>query len=136
MVLKDVYKIFPDEMDCIKFLEGLLWNNTPVCPYCKWSNYTNLKTENRYHCNTCNNTFSVTVGTVFHKTKCDLRKWFFAIYIYEATKIPITARALGELIRVTKDTAWLMLNKIRKSSVTDAETFNRIRAVLIQKKSK
>ncbi len=133
MILDDVYKIFPDENDCIQFLENLLWANTPLCPYCKRSNYTGLK--NRYHCNTCNNTFSVTVGTVFHKTKCDLRKWFFAIYLYEASIIPITARALANLISVTKDTAWLMLGKIRKANVTDADLFNKIRTALARKKS-
>lgn len=127
MELNDVYKLFPKEKDCIILLEKIIWDNTPICPYCKKSFYTNLKNENRYHCNKCNNTFSVTVGTVFHRTRCDLRKWFFAIYLYENSETPNTARALAEFISVTKDTAWLMLSKIRKANVNSGELFNKIR---------
>ena len=130
MELKTVHKAFPKESNCIILLEKVLWNNGPRCPYCKTSFYTALKNEDRYHCNKCNNTFSVMVGTVFHKTKCDLRKWFFAIYIYQYSEIPITARALADLISVTKDTAWLMLSKIKKANVDSSELFDKIREVI------
>jgi transposase-like protein len=30
--------------------------------------------QQRYHCNNCNTSYSVTVGTIFHDTKLDLQK--------------------------------------------------------------
>lgn len=115
MTLKEVYSIYPNENDCTDFLDKIRWGQIPICPYCKSTKISNLKEEKRFHCNKCNRSFSVTVGTIFHKTKCDLRKWFLAIHLYETLSIPITARALGEVIDTTKDTAWLMLDKIKKA---------------------
>ncbi|MBS1916869.1 MAG: transposase [Bacteroidetes bacterium] len=98
-------------------LEKVLWNNNPVCPYCNVSRYTITKEPNRYHCNNCNSTFTVTAKTMFARTRCDLQKWFYAIYLYDNYPLPLTNRLLGELIETTKDTAWLLLEKIRKSNI-------------------
>ncbi len=77
--------------------------------------------ENRYHCNQCNRSFSVTVGTIFHKTKCDLRKWFLAISLVLNAKKGISARQLARDIEVTKDTGWYMMMRIRKAFVEYGE---------------
>jgi transposase-like protein len=117
MNIIQIYKKFPTQQDCLKHLEAVRWNNTPVCPYCKSTNQTPTKTGNRYHCNNCNTSFSVTVGTIFHKTKCDLQKWFLAISLVLNAKKGYAARQLGRDIEVTKDTAWYMLMRIRKAFV-------------------
>src|ERR1035437_8159842 len=117
MNIIQVYKQFPTHEDCIKHLENVRWNNEPICPYCNSKNQSPLPKEQRYHCNTCNTTFSVTVHTIFHKTKCDLQKWFLAISLVLNAKKGYAARQLGRDIEVTKDTAWYMLMRIRKSFV-------------------
>jgi len=117
MNIIQVYKQFPTQKDCIKHLELVRWNNEPVCPYCKSTNQTPVNKENRYHCNNCNTSFSVTVGTIFHKTKCDLQKWFLAISLVLNAKKGMSARQLARDIEVTKDTAWYMLMRIRKAFV-------------------
>jgi len=117
MNIIQVYKQFPTQQDCINHLEKVRWNNEPVCPYCQSKNQSPLKKENRYHCNNCNTSFSVTVGTIFHKTKADLQKWFLAISLVLNAKKGISARQLGRDIEVTKDTAWYMLMRIRKAFV-------------------
>lgn len=121
MNIVSVYKTFPTQAACIAHLEQVRWNGTPVCPYCNSTNCTTLPKENRHHCNTCNTTFSVTVGTIFHKTKIDLQKWFLAIALTLNAKKGISARQLGRDIEVTKDTAWRILMQIRKSFVDDNE---------------
>jgi transposase-like protein len=115
MNLIQIYKKFPTSLDCIKHLENVRWKGKPTCPYCKSTNQSPLKNTNRYHCNTCNTSFSVTVGTIFHKTKCDLQKWFLAITLVLNAKKGISARQLARDIEVTKDTAWFMLMRIRKA---------------------
>jgi transposase-like protein len=115
MNIIQVYKKFPTQNDCIKHLELVRWDNKPVCPYCKSTNCTPVSKEQRYHCNKCNTSFSVTVGTIFHKTKCDLQKWFLAISLVLNAKKGLSARQLARDIEVTKDTAWFMLMRIRES---------------------
>ena len=115
MNIISIYKQFPTQIDCIKHLERVRWNNEPVCPYCNSKNQSPLPKEKRYHCNNCNTTFSVTVQTIFHKTKCDLQKWFLAISLTLNAKKGISARQLARAIEVTKDTAWFMLMRIRKA---------------------
>ena len=76
MNIIQIYRTFPKQQDCINHLEKVKWNNKPRCPYCKSTNQTSMPKENRYHCNNCNTSFSVMVGTIFENTKLDLQKWF------------------------------------------------------------
>lgn len=121
MNIIQVYKQFPTHTDCIKHLEKVRWNNEPVCPYCQSKNQSPLPKEQRYHCNNCKTTFSVTVQTIFHKTKVDLQKWFLAISLVLNAKKGLSARQLARDIEVTKDTAWYMLMRIRKTFADDSE---------------
>lgn len=115
MALKDTYEIFPDADSCISFLESIKWANKPVCPYCSSNSFSELKEGHRYHCNTCNTSYSVTVGTLFHKTKAPLQKWFTAIKILLNPDVKISVRELAMQIEVTKDTAWRMEQQIKEA---------------------
>jgi transposase-like protein len=112
--IKTLYEQFPSQMACFVFIENILWPAGPLCPYCKLANFSELKGENRYHCNVCNSSFSVTVHTMFHKTKCDLQKWFAAILLISQSTSKIPVRVLGQKLEVTKDTAGRMLDQIAK----------------------
>ena len=126
MNIIEIYKKFPDETACIKHLEKVKWNNEPACPYCKSKNQTPLKAGFRYHCNSCNTSYSVTVGTIFHNTKLDFQKWFLAISLIINAKKGVSARQLGRDIQVTKDTAWYMGMRIRKAMHHDSELLHGI----------
>ncbi|WP_428330461.1 transposase [Mucilaginibacter sp.] len=112
MKLQEVYNKYPTQSDCTNLLEKLIWNNTPTCPHCGYEKYSPIKNENRYHCNICNVSFSVTVRTIFHKTRADLQKWFYVIDQLLNTDRKITDRGLADEINVTKDTAWRMIKTI------------------------
>ena len=113
-----VYKQFPTNEDCLEHLESIRWKDgEPQCPYCVSKRTTPLKGEKRYHCNACNTSFSVTVGTIFHKTKVDLQKWFLAISLVLNAKKGISSRQLARDIDVNKNTAWYMLMRIRKAMI-------------------
>jgi transposase-like protein len=111
----EVNEKYPTQKDCLDHLEKVRWNNQPTCPYCYSKSVTAMDKENRFHCNNCNTSFSVTVGTIFHNTKLPLQKWFLAISIILNTKKGISARQLGRDIHVTKDTAWRISMQIRKA---------------------
>lgn len=115
MNIVSIYKTFPTEKDCLDHLEKVRWNNKPKCPYCQSTNQTTLPKERRYHCNNCNTTFSVTVGTIFHHTHLQLQKWFLALSLVLNAKKGISARQLGRDLQVNKDTAWRIAMKIRQA---------------------
>jgi len=104
--------------DCIKLLEKIRWNNIPTCPYCKSNNSTPMPKQNRHHCNNCNTSYSVTVGTFLHNTKLDLQKWFAAIrLIYGINSMGV--RLLSKEIKVNKNTAHGMIERIEKWKIRD-----------------
>lgn len=113
MNIVSVYETFPTNDHCITFLEHLRWGNKPKCPYCTSDNTRPLPNTKRHQCRTCNTSFSVTVRTIFHRTRLPLQKWFLAISIILNAKKGISARQLGRDLNVNKDTAWRMAMKIR-----------------------
>ena len=115
------YKIFKSTSDCINFLQKIKWEDNPKCPRCGSTKYSPVKGKFAYHCNFCNRTFTVTMQTLFHKSKIDLQKWFFAISIMLKPKGNITARELAEKIEVAKDTAWAVQKKIKIALITSPQ---------------
>ena len=125
MNLKEIYQVFPTKQDSLEYLEVIRWNGSPVCPYCGSNKKSGLPNELRYHCNKCNSSYSVTTGTLFNKTKCDLQKWFLLIDNMISSKYS-SVREIAEEILVTKDTAWLMVQKIEKAKSDNLEFLLRI----------
>ncbi|MBW4674284.1 MAG: transposase [Desmonostoc geniculatum HA4340-LM1] len=101
--------------ECVALLEQIRWNGKPKCPYCESTNATAYKNERRYHCNECFTSYSVTVGTLFHKTHVELQKWFVAIHLMLNSPGGISVRQLAKEIGVNKNTACYMIERIRKA---------------------
>lgn len=115
MNITKIYETFPHTDDCLAHIERVRWPNGPVCPYCGSTSTSALPSEKRHHCNACNTSFSVTVGTIFHHTHLPLQKWFLAIALTLNAKKGLSARQLARDIAVNKDTAWRIAMKIREA---------------------
>ncbi|MFX0201838.1 MAG: IS1595 family transposase [Candidatus Hodarchaeota archaeon] len=113
MNITEIYRLFPDDAHCLAHLEKVRWNDVPRCPYCKSPNTNPMPKEKRYHCNNCNTSYSVTVGTIFHHTHLPLQKWFLALCLILNARKGLSARQLSRDLRVNKNTAWRMGIKIR-----------------------
>ena len=73
-----------------------------------------------YCCRDCGTTTSVFAHTIFHKSRTDIRKWFYAIYRMAATdRFGYPARQLMREIGVTYKCAWRILHKIREAMGRD-----------------
>lgn len=115
MNIVSIFQTFPTDDDCIAHIEMVRWGDTSKCPYCTSDNSTPMPNEKRYHCNNCNTSYSVTVGTIFHNTKLPIQKWFLAISIILNAKKGLSARQLALDLQVNKDTGWRMAMKIREA---------------------
>jgi transposase-like protein len=115
MDIEAMTALFPDKSDCIKFLELLRWQGRPICPYCSRRFSSPLPSENRHHCNPCNAAFSVTVGTMFHKTRVPLQMWFCAIYLIARAPRKIPVRVLAQKLQINKNTAARIASQVRRA---------------------
>lgn len=115
MNIIQVFQQLPTQEDCVKHLESARWPDGPICPYCASRNNGENKKELRHYCNNCKTSFSVTVGTIFHRTHLPLQKWFLAIALILNAKKDISALQLSRDLEVNKNTAWRMSMQIRKA---------------------
>ena len=115
MDIIEVFNQFPDQDSCIEYLESVKWQDKPTCPYCKSTNSTALPKEKRHHCNNCNTSYSVTVGTIFHHTHLPIQQWLLAVALILNAKKGISSRQLGRDLKVHRNTAWRIGMKIREA---------------------
>lgn len=105
---------YPDEATCIKALAELRWSDGFRCDRCGSSKAHHLKSRPRiFECSGCGHQHSVTAGTVFHKTRTDLTKWFLAAYMMASDKRGVSAMYVSRELDLRYETAWLMCHKLR-----------------------
>lgn len=99
-------------------LEALLWPDGPVCPHCQERDRASKIKGGRaglYFCNACREQFTVTVGTVFERSKIPLNKWVMATHFMSASKTGISAHQLHRMLGITYKSAWFMCHRIREA---------------------
>jgi transposase-like protein len=109
------------------YLAALRWPNGAVCPHCgSIDKHYELKGESHraglYKCLHCRKQFSVTVGTVFERSKIALHVWFKAVYLLCSSKKGMSSHQLHRTLGVTYKTAWFMTHRIREAMRPDNAT--------------
>jgi transposase-like protein len=116
--------IFQDEDKAREALEAVRWPDGPVCPHCGNSHEDKIakvegeKRSHRpglYYCNECKGQFTVTVGTVFERSKVPLTKWWMAAHMLNSGKNGASAHEIHRNIGVTYKTAWFMMHRLREA---------------------
>jgi len=111
---------FHDEAKAREWLETELWPSGPICPHCGVVNEaTGLQGKAHrpgvYQCNACREQFTVTVGTLYERSKVPLNKWLAATHLMMASKKGMSALEIGRLLGLSKKTAWFLCHRIRES---------------------
>ncbi|GGB55808.1 IS1595 family transposase [Blastomonas aquatica] len=110
---------FTDENAAREHLEAIQWPDGPFCPHCGSFKATRL--EGTHHragliqCNDCRQQFTVTVGTVFERSKVALNKWLLVNHLLCSSKKGMSAHQIGRMIGVSYKTAWFMCHRIREA---------------------
>ena len=121
--LATLQKKFSTEKKCREHLFKLRFPDGFVCPRCGHKEYFLITTRNLYECKSCGYQASITAGTIFHKTRTSLVKWFWAVYFVSKDKGGVSALALKKHLNISYQTAWLMLHKIRKAMEARDENY-------------
>jgi transposase-like protein len=112
---------FQDEASARKWLESIRWPNGPVCPHCGSESKDHYALKGKAHrpglhkCKDCREQFSVTVGTVFERSKVPLHLWVQAMHLMCSSKKGISSKQLERTLGVTYQTAWFMTHRIREA---------------------
>lgn len=111
---------FQDANKAREYLESIQWPNGPVCPHCGViGDHYRLEGEAHrrglWKCHACREQFTVTVGTVFERSKIKLNVWLQAVFLLCSSKKGMSAHQLHRTLGVTYKTAWFMAHRIREA---------------------
>jgi transposase-like protein len=113
--------IFQDETLARGWLEARVWPNGPVCPHCGSTGDDVTKLEGKKHrpgvfqCNACREQFTVTVKTVFERSKLPLSKWLAALFLVTASKEGVSIHQIHRSLDISYKTAWFMMHRLREA---------------------
>lgn len=114
---------FTDATAARKHLESLRWPDGPECPHCGSADATRLEGKSHrdglIQCNACREQYTVTVGTVFERSKIALNKWLLCNHLLVSSKKGISAHQIHRMLGVTYKTAWFMCHRIREAMKDD-----------------
>src|SRR5689334_8339731 len=111
---------FQDADKAREYLERIQWPDGPVCPHCGVVG-GHYQLEGKAHrsglwkCKDCREQFTVTVGTVFERSKIKLNVWLQAVFLLCSSKKGMSAHQLHRILGVTYKTAWFMAHRIREA---------------------
>lgn len=108
---------FPTERSCWNFLIDARWPDGFKCPTCQ-SKGDFLEKRNIFECRQCHKQTSATAGTIFHKSRIHLRKWFWAIFLMATSKKSVSGLYVQAQLDIgSYRAAWLMMQKIRQAMI-------------------
>ncbi len=112
--------IFNDADKAREWLEARLWPDGPICPHCGTVDEATLmkgKTTRPglYQCNACREPFTVTVGTLYERSKIALHIWLKATYLLMASKKGISKNQMSRMLGVSQKSAWFLRHRIREA---------------------
>jgi transposase-like protein len=115
---------FQDADKAREYLERLRWANGIACPHCGVvGDHYELKGKSTRpglrKCTDCRKQFSVTVGTVFERSKIALNVWLMAVHLICSSKKAISSHQIHRMLGITYKSAWFMTHRIREAMKPD-----------------
>lgn len=124
MSLLDFQERFPDENACWEYLVKMRWPTGAICAHCEVTKLDFIRSRKLFECRGCHRQVSVTSGTVFHKSRISLHKWFWAIFLMATSKKGVSMLYLQTQLGIkTHRAAWLMGHKIRSAMIEREELY-------------
>ena len=116
MSLIEFQQKFATEEACQQHLFCIRWPSGYRCPRCGHDQASFHSTRHLYQCKACKYQASLTAGTIFHKTRTPLRKWFWMIFLMGRQKSGVSMLSLQRMLEIgSYKTVWAMGHKIRKA---------------------
>ncbi|RZB31512.1 MAG: hypothetical protein SRB2_04481 [Desulfobacteraceae bacterium Eth-SRB2] len=123
--LIDFQRSFSDNESCAQHLVEQRWPDGFICPRCGHQEAWYLSKRRLFDCRSCRHQTSITAGTIFHKTRVPLLKWYWLIYHMAMDKVGVSIFEMQRLLGIgCYETAWMMAHKVRKAMATRDEQYS------------
>lgn len=107
---------------CRDALEAIRWPDGVACVRCGDTDITEIASRHQFRCTGCKYRFTVTAGTIMHRSHLPIRTWFLAIYLMCQSKKGMSAHQLHRMLGCTYKTAWYLCHRIREAMGNDPFT--------------
>lgn len=113
--VRELFDRFPTEAACLEHVMKVRYGLRHPCDKClNLATFHRLTDRPAYSCAHCGHNVHPCAGTIFQDTRTSLQSWFYAIYLFIATRHGVSGKELQRTLGVTYKTAWRMGQQIRK----------------------
>jgi transposase len=112
--VREFFAEFPDDDACLKRVMEVRYGLRHVCRKCeKDSTFHRLASRRAFACSHCGDNLYPCAGTIFQDSTTRLQLWFYAIYLFIATRHGVSGKELQRTLGVTYKTGWRIGHQIR-----------------------
>jgi len=114
------FKLFPDQNSARLYLESKIWPKGAKCPCCgRPDGITTLK-NGYYHCDRCDEDFTVRTGTIFECSHVPLPRFLYTVFFLATVHKGISSIQLSKEIHITQKSARFLLRRLNKVCGSDS----------------
>ena len=110
----DFQSKFSSEEACRKHVINMRWPDGFICR-CGSVRSAYKPSRKEFQCYDCQRVTSVTSGTIMHKSKVPLVKWFWCMFFIATSKKAISTLYLSGQLKLSYPTAWGIRRKLQKA---------------------
>lgn len=115
LTVKQFFAKFPTDDACLHHVMVVRYGFRHTCKACGVdATFHRLKDRKAYSCAACGHHVYPCAGTIFQDSRTSLQSWFYAIYLFVATRHGVSGKELERSLGVTYKTAWRVGQQIRK----------------------
>ena len=112
--VREFFAEFKTDDACLARIMEVRYGLRHVCGKCgKEATFHKLTERRAYACAACGDHVYPCAGTIFQDSRTSLQVWFYAIYLFIATRHGVSGKELQRTLGVTYKTAWRMGQQIR-----------------------
>jgi len=113
--VREFFASFSSDAACLDHVMEVRYGMRHPCAKClNLSTFHRLAGRPAYSCAHCGHHVYPCAGTIFQDTRTPLQMWFYAIYLFIATRHGVSGNELQRTLGVTYKTAWRIGDQIRK----------------------
>src|SRR6202051_4991178 len=108
---------YPNDAACLAKLMEINYGGTEItCPGCgvERARFHPMTKRRAFACQECGHHIYPCAGTIFNKSRTNLTKWFFAMYLMTSTRHGVAAKEIERQLGVTYKCAGRICHELRK----------------------
>lgn len=112
--VRDFFKRFPNDDACLAHVMEQRYGFEGDCPHCGVeTTFHKIAERKAYAGAACGCHIYPCAGTIFQDSRTPLQTWYYAIYLFIATRHGVSGKELQRTLGVTYKTAWRIGQQIR-----------------------